>query len=66
MRRDVRLQGRIGTDGSFKELWVQQSAGSAADQAALEAVREWKFTETLLNCTAVEVPMTVNVTFERQ
>lgn len=62
----VRLQGRIGTDGSFKELWVQQSAGSAADQAALEAVREWKFSETLLNCVPVEVPITVNVMFESQ
>ena len=34
------------------------------DQAALDAVRQWKFTPTLLNGVAVPVIMTVTVNFE--
>ena len=34
------------------------------DQAALDAVRQWKFTPTLLNGVAVPVVMTVTVNFE--
>jgi TonB family protein len=37
---------------------------SALDQAALDAVRQWKFTPTLLNGIAVPVIMTVTVNFE--
>ena len=33
------------------------------DQAALDAVTEWRYTPTLLNGQAVEVIMSVNVTF---
>ena len=33
------------------------------DQAALDAVRQWKFTPTLLNNVPVEVVMTVTVNF---
>jgi hypothetical protein len=32
-------------------------------QAAVAAVRQWQFTPTLLNCVAVEVPITVHVKF---
>ena len=34
------------------------------DEAAREAVRQWQFTPTLLNCERVEVLMTVTVTFD--
>jgi len=33
------------------------------DQAALDAVKKWKFTPTLLNGVPVEVIMTVTVNF---
>jgi protein TonB len=33
------------------------------DEAALEAVRQWEFTPTLLNCEPVEVVMTVTMNF---
>ena len=51
------LEGRIGTDGSFTELRVVTSAHPDLDAAALDAVRQWQFDETLLNCVPVEVPM---------
>ena len=34
--------------------------------AAFEAVRDWEFAETLLNCAPVEVPMHVSVTFRKE
>jgi protein TonB len=34
------------------------------DQAAIDAVRQWQFTPTLLNGEAVPVVMTVTVSFE--
>jgi len=36
------------------------------DQAALDAVKQWKFTPTLLNGVAVQVMMTVTVNFALQ
>ena len=36
------------------------------DQAALDAVEQWKFTPTLLNGVPVEVIMTVTVNFTLQ
>jgi periplasmic protein TonB len=36
------------------------------DQAALDAVKEWKFTPTLLNGVAVPVIMTMTVNFTTQ
>jgi TonB family protein len=60
----VSLEGRIGTDGSFKELRVVTSAHPDLDAAALDAVRQWQFDETLLNGCPVEVPMNIAVTFK--
>jgi TonB family protein len=62
----VLLEGLIGTDGSFKELRVATSAHPDLDAAALEAVRQWEFDETILNCVPVEVPMKIAVTFKSQ
>jgi protein TonB len=36
------------------------------DQAALDAVKQWQFTPTLLNGAPVQVIMTVTVNFTRQ
>jgi protein TonB len=36
------------------------------DQAALDAVNQWRYTPTLLNNQPVEVIMSVNVTFAIQ
>ena len=40
-------------------------ARAQLDQAALSAVRQWLFTPTSLNGQAVDVEMTVTVTFEK-
>ena len=32
-------------------------------RAAIEAVRQWRFTQTLLNCVPIDVNMTVHVNF---
>jgi protein TonB len=62
---DVILEAVIGTDGSVTNLRVLRSI-SMLDNAALEAVRQWRFRPTLLNGTPVAVSMTVTVTFRLQ
>jgi len=52
----------IGKDGSVVEAQVIRSV-PLLDQAALDAVRQWVFTPTLLNNEPVEVIMTVTVNF---
>ena len=60
----VPLDAVIGADGSVSAVRVL-SADVHPDFAiaAVDAVRGWKFTPTLLNGKAVEVVMTVTVTF---
>jgi TonB family protein len=62
----VVVDARIGTDGRVVDTEVVESAHPDLDAAALEAVREWQFTPTLLNCQPVEVLMTVTVAFGPQ
>jgi beta-lactamase regulating signal transducer with metallopeptidase domain len=59
----VLLEGVIGTDGFFKELHVVRPVHPDLEAAALEAVRQWQFDETILNCVPVDVPMNVTVNF---
>jgi protein TonB len=58
----VIIEAIIAKDGSVKDARVLRPA-PMLDQAALEAVRKWKYTPTLLNGEPVEVIMTVTVTF---
>jgi len=58
----VIIEAIIGKDGSVKEARVLRPV-PMLDQAALEAVRKWKYSPTLLNGQPVEVVMTVTVTF---
>ena len=60
----VVLEGRIGTDGAMREIRVISPAQHPDfDAAAVDAVRRWRFSQTLLNCVPVEVGMTVYVNF---
>jgi TonB family protein len=60
----VGLEARIGTGGSVREVTnTDPSAHPDLVAAAVKAVREWRFDETLLNCVPIEVSMTVSVTF---
>ena len=60
---DVVLEAVIGTDGTVTDISVVSGADPELDAAAMEAVRQWEFSTTFLNCTPVDVHMTVNVAF---
>lgn len=58
----VILEVRIGTDGSVEDVVVLKSI-PLLDQAAIDAVRQWRYTPTLINGKAVPVIMMVTVNF---
>jgi TonB family protein len=63
----VVLQAVIGTDGSV--LALQQSRGVSNPDliaAAMDAVRQWRYTPALLNGVPVEVATTITVDFHLQ
>lgn len=62
----VQMEARIGTDGYVADIRLVGDANAELAQSAMAAVRDWRFTETLLNCTPVEVTMMVTTTFRRQ
>ena len=61
----VIVEATIGPDGRVAEAKVLRSI-PLLDAAALDAVRQWQFTPTLLNGQAVPVIMTVTVNFTLQ
>jgi TonB family protein len=61
----VIVEARIGVDGSVETVQVLRSI-PLLDEAAIEAVRQWKFTPTLLNGAPVPVMMTMTVNFTLQ
>ncbi len=58
----VRLHAIIGKDGSIQQLEVM-SGHPLLQQAALDAVRQWRYRPTLLNGEPVEVDTTIDVIF---
>jgi outer membrane biosynthesis protein TonB len=60
----VRLNTVIGTDGFVKDLTITSSPAPALALSAENAVRQWQFDQTLLNCVPVEVRMSVVVEFQ--
>jgi len=61
----VILETVIGTDGKVSDAKVLRSI-PMLDQAAIDAVKQWEFTPTLLNGAPVPVIMTVTVNFTMQ
>ncbi|OYV99799.1 MAG: hypothetical protein B7X11_05015, partial [Acidobacteria bacterium 37-65-4] len=61
----VIIEATIGKDGSVTEAHVIRSI-ALLDQAALDAVKQWKYTPTTLNGVPVPVIMTVTVNFTLQ
>lgn len=61
----VILEVRIAPDGEVEDAVVLRSIPTL-DEAALDAVRQWTFTPTLLNGQPVPVIMTVTVNFTLQ
>jgi protein TonB len=58
----VIIEATVSADGRVINARVLRSV-HLLDDAALEAVRQWEFTPTLLNGVAVPVVMTVTVQF---
>jgi protein TonB len=61
----VIIEAVIGPDGAVKNATLLRSI-ALLDLAALDAVRQWQFTPTLLNGQPVPVIMTVTVRFSLQ
>ena len=59
----VILEAVIGPDGRVTDVKVLRSV-ALLDDAAIEAVRQWEYTPTLLNGVPVPVIMTVTVNFQ--
>jgi TonB family protein len=62
----VVLNGQIGLNGSVENIEVASSTHAAFTDAAIEAVRQWEFDATLLNCERVLTRMQVTVNFNAQ
>lgn len=62
----VTLKARIGTDGLIEDVEVVSAPHADLGHAAADAVRQWEFDETLLNCKPIAVPMNVTVNFGLQ
>ena len=58
----VIIEATIGKDGSVKDAHVLRPV-PLLDQAALDAVKQWKYTPTLLGGVPVEVLLVVTVNF---
>jgi protein TonB len=58
----VILEALLAEDGTVRDVRVLRSV-PLLDAAAVAAVREWRFTPTLLNGTPVPVVMTITVAF---
>jgi len=61
----VTIEATIGSDGKVTDAKVVRSI-PMLDQAALDAVRQWEYTPTLLNGVPVPILTTVNINFTRQ
>jgi TonB family protein len=60
----VTIEATIGPDGKVTDAKIVRSI-PLLDQAALDAVRQWEYTPTLLNGVPVPVLVTVTINFTR-
>ena len=63
---DVVLQAVIGTDGRISSVEVVSATHSDFAASTIDAVKQWVFDATLLNCTAIETAMTVTAHYRWQ
>ena len=62
----VTMAALIGTDGNIQDVRAVESPHPDLESAAIEAVRQWQYTPTLLNCVPIEVRMKVTTQFNSQ
>lgn len=60
----VILEARIDEEGNVRDVDVLRGLGLGLDEAAREAVRQWKYTPSLYNGEPVEVLLTVTVQYQ--
>lgn len=60
---NVQLAATIGTDGSVTDVQVVKADRPELVASAVDAVQQWEFDSTLLNCIPIEVQMNVSVSF---
>jgi len=59
----VVIKGIIGKDGRLRKAEIVSSPHSSLSDAALEAVRQWRYKPYMLNGEPVEVQTTINLAF---
>jgi len=62
---NAHLMATIGADGSVTDVQVVKADRPELVPSAIDAVRQWEFTPTLLNCIPIDVQMNVSITFGR-
>jgi TonB family protein len=62
----VTLSGKLGADGYLHDLAPVAPAPDGLVKAAIDAAAQWEFAPTLLNCVAIDVPITITVHFRQQ
>ena len=60
----VVLEARIGNDGNVEDVKVVSTPHADLAASAMDAVRQWQFEPTFLNCAAIPVNMGITVTFQ--
>lgn len=66
VKGSVKLEGTIGTDGFIRDLKVVGEVNPDLAAAAVEAVRQWEFDATLLNCVPIDVSITITISFDQE
>jgi hypothetical protein len=61
---EILMQATIGKDGKVKTVDVMAPVNADLEDSAINAVTQWEFTPTYLNCEPVEVQMFVTVRFK--
>ena len=59
----VVLKGTVSTEGEVTDVAIVGDARPELAAAAIDAVRQWRFTPTLLNCDPIAVEVTVTINF---
>jgi TonB family protein len=59
----VVMEARIGVDGYVDDIRVINDVHPELANSAVAAVRDWRYTQTLLNCQPIDVTMTVTTNF---
>ena len=60
----VVLKTKVASSGSVSDVEVVSATHDEFAQSAIEAVKQWEFLATLLNCDPIDTPMKVTVNYK--